>query len=64
LGSLTGLIKGAIFVLVLVLILQNVSWVSQQYFWIETDGALRSFQDIATSIKPTLSQYFLFIEIE
>jgi uncharacterized membrane protein required for colicin V production len=64
LGSLTALIKGTIFVLVMVLILQNVSWVSQQYFWVETDGALRFFQDIATSIKPTLSQYFLFIELE
>jgi tetrahydromethanopterin S-methyltransferase subunit F len=63
-GSIVGLIKGFVFMIMLVLILQSVGWASQQYFWIETDGALRLLQDIATSIKPTLSNYFLFIEVE
>jgi uncharacterized membrane protein required for colicin V production len=64
LGSLTGLVKGILFMLLLVLILQNVSFMSEQYFWLETEGSLRYFQDIATSIKPTISKYFLFIEVE
>jgi len=63
-GSLTGLIKGVLFMLMLVLILQSVGIVSQQYFWVEADGSLRFFQDITTSIKPALSQYFLFIQVE
>ncbi|EEZ80024.1 MAG: CvpA family protein [Candidatus Thioglobus sp.] len=64
LGGLIGLIKGSLFILIMVLVLQSISWISQQYYWVETKGALRSFQDIATDIKPELSQYLLFIEVE
>ncbi len=61
LGSMIGLIKANLAILIIVLMLQNISWISQQYYWIETNGALRIFQDIASNIKPALSQYLLFI---
>lgn len=61
LGSMMGLIKANLVILIIVLMLQNISWVSQQYYWIETNGALKIFQDIASNIKPELSQYLLFI---
>ena len=64
LGGLIGLIKGSLVILILVLVLQSISWVSQQYYWVETKGALRTFQDVASDIKPKLSQHLLFIEIE
>ncbi len=64
LGAAIGIIKGSLAILIMVLILQSVSWVSQQYYWVETKGALRTFQDIATDIKPELSQHLLFIEAE
>ncbi len=61
LGSLMGLIKANLAILIIVLMLQNISWVSQQYYWIETNGTLKIYQDIASNIKPKLSQYLLFI---
>jgi len=64
LGGLIGLIKGSLVILILVLVLQSISWVSQQYYWVETKGALRTFQDVVSDIKPKLSQHLLFIEIE
>ena len=64
LGAAIGIIKGSLAILIMVIILQSVSWVSQQYYWVETKGALRTFQDIATDIKPELSQHLLFIEAE
>ena len=64
LGGIAGLIKGAFVILIMVLVLQSIEWVSQQYYWLETKGALRFFQDIASDIKPQLSQYLLFIEKE
>jgi len=64
LGGLIGLIKGSLAILIMVLVLQNVEWISQQYYWIETKGVLRVFQDMASDIKPELSQYLLFIENE
>lgn len=62
LGSIVGLIKGSLTILIMVLVLQSISWISQQYYWIETNGALRIFQDVASDIKPELSQYLLFIK--
>ncbi len=62
LGSIVGLIKGSLAILIMVLVLQSINWVSQKYYWIETNGALRVFQDVASNIKPELSQYLLFIE--
>ncbi len=64
LGGLIGFLKGSLAILIMVLVLQSITWVSQQYYWIETKGTLRTFQDLATDIKPELSQYLLFIEIE
>jgi hypothetical protein len=64
LGAFVGLFKGGLFVLIIVLVLQSVSWVSQQYFWIETQGALRTFQDWSVDIKPNLSEHLLFVELE
>ncbi len=62
LGSIVGLIKGSLAILIMVLGLQSINWVSQQYYWIETHGALKVFQDVTSYIKPELSQYLLFIE--
>tara|TARA_B110000914_G_C15497286_1_gene463944 strand:+ start:1181 stop:2074 length:894 start_codon:yes stop_codon:yes gene_type:complete len=64
LGAFIGLFKGGISVLIIVLVLQSVSWVSQQYFWIETQGVLRIFQDWSVDIKPSLSEHLLFVELE
>jgi len=64
LGGLIGLIKGSLAILIMVLVLQSVEWVSQQYSWVETKGALRVFQDVASNIKPELSQHLLFIKNE
>ena len=64
LGAIVGLFKGGLFVLVVVLVLQSVSWVSQQYFWIETQGALRTFQNWSVDVKPNLSEHLLFVELE
>ena len=64
LGGIAGLIKGAFVILIMVLVLQSIEWISQQYYWLETKGALRFFQDIALDIKPQLSQYLHFIEQE
>ena len=64
LGAFIGLFKGSLLVLVIVLVLQNVNWVSQQYFWIETQGALRQFQDLSVAIKPSISKYLIFVELE
>ncbi|NYT52756.1 MAG: CvpA family protein [Candidatus Vesicomyosocius endoextente] len=63
LGSMIGLIKANLAILIIVLILQNISFISQQYYWIETNGALRIFQDIASNIKPEL-QYLMLINNE
>ncbi len=63
-GLLIGLIKGSLVILIMVLVFQSIDSVSQQHFWIEANGALRSFQDVASGIKPALSEYLLFIENE
>jgi uncharacterized membrane protein required for colicin V production len=55
LGAVLGLFKGGIFVLIMVLVLQNLSWVTQSHAWVETSGALRTFQNWAVDIKPFLS---------
>jgi len=52
LGAVLGLFKGAIFVLIIVLVFQSLSWVTQNYAWVETRGALRTFQNLAVDIKP------------
>jgi len=63
-GLLIGLIKGSLAILIMVLVFQSIDSVSQQHFWIEANGALRTFQDVASDIKPALSEYLLFIENE
>ena len=64
LGALLGLFKGGIFVLIVVLILQTMTWVTQNYAWVETSGALRTFQDWSVDVKPILSKHLLFIELD
>ncbi|SFV81175.1 hypothetical protein MNB_SUP05-6-987 [hydrothermal vent metagenome] len=58
------MIKGSLAILIMVLVLQSIEWISQQYYWVETKGALKTFQDVASDIKPELSQHLLFIENE
>jgi len=62
LGSIIGLIKGFAFIIVMVLILQSIDTVSQEYYWVESEGSLRMFQDMASSIRPELSKHLLFIK--
>jgi len=64
LGAVLGLFKGGIFVLILVLIMQSLSWVTQNHAWVETSGALRTFQNWAVDIKPLLSEHLLFVKLE
>ena len=64
LGAVLGLFKGGIFVLILVLIMQSLSWVTQNHAWVETSGGLRTFQNWAVDIKPLLSEHLIFIELE
>jgi len=64
LGAILGLFKGGIFVLIIVLVFQSLSWVTQNYAWVETGGALRTFQDWAVDIKPFLSEHLLFVKLE
>ena len=63
-GAVLGLFKGGTFVLIAVLILQSMSWVTQNHAWVETTGALRTFQDWSVDVKPVLSKYLLFVELE
>lgn len=60
-GLLAGLIKGSLAILIMVLVFQSIDSISQQHYWIEANGALRFFQDIASDIKPALSEHLLFI---
>lgn len=64
LGAVLGLFKGGIFVLIIVLVLQSLSWATQNYAWVETSGALRTFQNWAVDIKPLLSEHLLFVKLE
>mgnify|MGYP001587622447 CR=1 FL=1 len=63
-GLLIGLFKGSLAILIMVLVFQSIDSISQQYYWVEANGALNSFQDVASDIKPALSKYLLFIENE
>ena len=63
-GAILGLFKGGTFVLIAVLILHIMSWVTQNHAWVETTGALRTFQDWSVDIKPVLSKHLLFVELE
>ncbi|CAC9616141.1 hypothetical protein [uncultured Gammaproteobacteria bacterium] len=62
LGIVVGLIKGSLFIIVVVLILQNIDAISQQPFWIESQGALRILQEMVTIIQPKLAQYLIFLK--
>ena len=64
LGAVLGLFKGGIFVLIMVLVLQSLSWATQNHAWVETSGALRTFQNWAVDIKPLLSEHLLFVKLE
>ena len=64
LGAVLGLFKGGIFVLIIVLVLESLSWVTQNHAWVETSGALRTFQNWAVDIKPLLSEHLLFVKLE
>ena len=63
-GAVLGLFKGGTFVLIAVLIPQSMSWVTQRHAWVETSGALRTFQDWSVDVKPVLSKHLLFVELE
>ncbi|MDB9788846.1 hypothetical protein OAB52_03580 [Candidatus Thioglobus sp.] len=41
-----------------------MTWVTQNHAWVETSGALRTFQDWSVDIKPVLSEHLLFVELE
>ena len=64
LGAVLGLFKSGIFVLIIVLVLQSLSWVTQNHAWVETSGALRTFQNWAVDIIPFLSEHLLFVKLE
>ena len=64
LGAVLGLFKAGIFVLIMVLILQSLSLVTQNHAWVETTGTLRTFQNWAVDIKPFLSEHLLFVKLE
>ncbi len=64
LGAVLGLFKGGIFVLIIVLVLQSLSWATQNHAWVETSGALRTFQNWAVDIKPLLSEHLFFVKLE
>jgi len=64
LGAVLGLFKAGIFVLIIVLVFQSLSWVTQNHAWVETSGALRTFQNWAVDIKPFLSEHLLFVKLE
>jgi len=64
LGAVLGLFKAGIFVLIIVLVLQSLSWATQNHAWVETSGALRTFQNWAVDIKPLLSEHLLFVKLE
>ena len=64
LGAVLGLFKGGIFVLIIVLVLQSLSWATQNHAWVETSRALRIFQNWAVDIKPLLSEHLLFVKLE
>ena len=61
-GLIVGLFKGSLAILIMVLVFQSIDTISQQYYWIEANGALSAFQDVASDIKPALSEHLLFIE--
>ncbi|MDC9727054.1 MAG: CvpA family protein [Candidatus Thioglobus sp.] len=61
-GLLVGLFKGSLAILIMVLVFQSIDTISQQNYWNEANGALKTFQDVATDIKPALSEHLLFIE--
>jgi uncharacterized membrane protein required for colicin V production len=61
-GLIIGLVKGSLAILIMVLVFQSIDDISQQYYWIETNGALKAFQDVGLDIKPILSEYLLFIK--
>jgi len=64
LGAVLGLFKGGILVLIIVLVLQSLSWATPNHAWVETSGALRTFQNWAIDIKPFLSEHLLFVKLE
>ena len=64
LGAVLGLFKCGIFILIIVLVLQSFSWATQNHAWVETSGALRTFQNWAVDIKPLLSEHLLFVKLE
>ncbi|HIB97798.1 MAG TPA: CvpA family protein [Candidatus Thioglobus sp.] len=61
-GMFVGLLKGSLAIFIMVLVFQSIDSISQQYYWLETNGALRAFQDVVTDIKPALSEHLLFIK--
>lgn len=61
-GLAVGLFKGSLAILIMVLVFQSIDTISQQNYWNEANGALKTFQDVATDIKPALSEHLLFIE--
>ncbi len=63
-GAVLGFFKGGILVLLIVLVLQSLSWATQNHAWVETSGALRTFQNWAVDIKPLLSEHLLFVKLE
>ena len=61
-GAVIGLIKGFVFIVMLVLVLQNVDFISKQVFWTESQSLFKVLQDITANIKVELADYLLFIK--
>ena len=64
LGSIIGIIKGSVAILIMVLVLQNISWVANSSHWSDSQGALNTFKNVANDIKPQLSNHLEFIRSE
>jgi uncharacterized membrane protein required for colicin V production len=62
--TLIGLINGILVLFIVFFILSNMNWFYQQNYWIEAKGILKIFKDFITYIKPELSEYLLFIQID
>lgn len=61
-GIFIGFIKGFIFVLIIIVIIQNIQWINQKDFWIEAQGILKIFQDLSVKISPIISEQSILIE--
>lgn len=60
-GAIVGFIKGCVLILMVILVLQNIEFITKQNFWFESQHSLQAFQELATSIRFELAEHLLFI---